>query len=174
MLKIALELGLDSPSLSYLPPCCTAPYVCLFSPMWLVRLFPDEVLLGVKGQSLSHLCRARSGEHFVAIYRPHEHGGHKTQVVFLPALYSWGELLWDLLGEEAAVLPLSYSFIFRFPPPIHRTTEGGTTSASLQRKKEHFVNEQTHPAPSAWCLTREKSAKLLHVRVLKEKKMILD
>lgn len=88
MLKTALELELVSPSLSCLPPCCSALYVCLFSPVWLVRLFPDEVLLGLKNQSLSHLCRARWGPHLQAIYRPHEHGGHKTQVVFLPVLYS--------------------------------------------------------------------------------------
>lgn len=109
------------------------------------------------------------GEHLEAIYRPHEHHGHKTQAVFSPSTVLQGGRLWDLLGEGVAVLPLSYSFIFPFPPPTHRVTEGDTTSASLQMKNERFVNEQTHFAPSAWCLTCEKSAKLLHVGVLKKK-----
>lgn len=64
-------------------------------------------------------------EHSEAIYRPHEDGGRKTQLVFFTAPDSWGGLFWDLLGPRTAVLPLSSSLIFSpFPPHTNRAAEG--------------------------------------------------
>lgn len=156
--------GLTLQAWAAYPPCCAAPDMCLFGLVWLV----SQALPWRSPMRLSRLCRARWGG---------ASGGHAPWAWCAqdPSSLSPNTVLpgWAFLGSFGVrgSCPSFELFLDFFPS--HPLYTGPLREVlplpALQMKNEHFVNEQTHPAPSACCLPREKLAKLLHIRMLKKK-----